>query len=179
MNDNEIITALGKHHFSKAMKPLYKYRPVVIKFVKQYGGTKEDAEDIFQDALVLLCRKIDQGNFHLSASLNTYLYGISKNLWREEIRKRNKMIVIAPDNDLSAEDEVFIQSETKYQQAEDAFKLLGEKCQKLLMLFYYHKKTMLEIAPLLDFSNERVAKNQKYRCMEKAKEYYSDLKTKY
>ena len=78
-------------------------------------------------------------------------------------------------DDLSLADQGFISSEQKYNQAEEAFILLGEKCKELLMQFYFHKKPMIEIASMLGFANEKVAKNQKYKCLEKAKENYTQL----
>ena len=56
-----------------------------------------------------------------------------------------------------------------------AFNLLGEKCRQLLILFYFKKKTFREIASALSFSDEKTAKNQKYRCIQKAKENYLTL----
>jgi RNA polymerase sigma factor (sigma-70 family) len=175
MTDQDILKALRENKFSRAMKPLFKYRIVVLKMVMQGGGTKEDGEDIFQDALVILCRKVKQADFILSASLNTYLFGVSKNLWRDLLRKRNKTIPAEITEDLEEADQDFILTELKFQQAEHAFLLLGEKCKELLMQFYIQKKPMAQIASSLGFANERVAKNQKYRCIEKAKENFSQL----
>jgi RNA polymerase sigma factor (sigma-70 family) len=176
MNDHEIIEALRNHRYQSAMKPLYKYRPVILKMVTRFGGTKEDGEDIYQDALVIFCRKIKQADFTLTSSLNTYLFSISKNLWKNSLRERNKNIPEDLNSELPDEDYDFILHELKYRHAEEAFILLGEKCKELLSQFYFHKKPLAEIALNLGLANEKVAKNQKYRCLEKAKENYHHLK---
>jgi hypothetical protein len=44
-----------------------------------------------------------------------------------------------------------------------------------LTLFYFQKKSFREIATALAFSDEQVAKNQKYRCIQKAKENFISL----
>lgn len=53
---------------------------------------------------------------------------------------------------------------------EKALTQIGKKCQELLELFYGFGKSMAEIAKKLDFRNEKVAKAQKYKCIQKAKE---------
>jgi DNA-directed RNA polymerase specialized sigma subunit len=68
-----------------------------------------------------------------------------------------------------------LQEEEKFKKAETALQKLGDKCKKLLQLFYAQKKSFKEIADELDFTNEKIAKNQKYRCMEKARENYLQL----
>jgi hypothetical protein len=45
----------------------------------------------------------------------------------------------------------------------------------LLILFYFKKKSFREIASSLAFRSENVAKNQKYRCLQKAKDNYLSL----
>jgi hypothetical protein len=52
---------------------------------------------------------------------------------------------------------------------------LGEKCKQILILFYFKKESYKKIATLLDFSDDKIAKNQKYRCLQKAKENYLQL----
>ena len=51
----------------------YAYLDDIIWYVKQNNGTSSDAEDLYQDALIVLLEKLSQDNFHLSASLKTYI----------------------------------------------------------------------------------------------------------
>ena len=66
----------------------------------------------------------------------------------------------------------YLQEEEKFKKAENALMKLGEKCRQILQLFYSQNKSFKEIADMVGFSNEKVAKNQKYSCMEKARENY-------
>lgn len=50
---------------------------------------------------------------------------------------------------------------------------LGVGCRKLLLLFYYFKKNMEEIATELNYTNADNAKSQKYKCLQKLKSVYS------
>lgn len=170
MTDAEILTSLQNNRYTAAVNGLYRVLPAVKKYIKANNGTADDASDIFQDALVILYKKVQAGGFTLTVPLQTYLLAVVKNCWMQELRRRKKMPATAsfPEEipDTTAQDE------TAWWQAKAAFGLLGKKCRQLLLLFYYHRKSFKEIATTLSFSDERVAKNQKYRCMEKAKEHY-------
>jgi DNA-directed RNA polymerase specialized sigma24 family protein len=81
------------------------------------------------------------------------------------------------DFSFSKEDFEIIETESQFRLAEQAIKQLGEVCKQLLNLFYFEKLDYISIAKSLRFSSDKVAKNQKYRCIEKAKDYFVNLKT--
>lgn len=177
MKDEEIINSILSGEYKKPARRLYNYFPVIKKFIQKNNGNKEDAEDIFQDALLVFFKRVRSGPFQLSSSLDTYLFGICKNLWLEELRRKKK--VLASDTlSASSIDESFattIEENKKAEKAFNAISMLGEKCRELLRMFYYKKSNMREIAKKLGFAGEAGAKNQKYRCIEKAKEIYLTL----
>lgn len=174
MKDLKIIQEIRDGNTRKAVKGLYGYFSVIRKYIVANNGTKEDAEDVFQDALVVLFNKINAGEFQLTSSLDTYLFSVCKNLWFEQLRRLKKQNEIRPQSEISIpENEISVsEAEHKTILALKAIEQLGEKCKELLHLFYNKKLSMAEIAGKLGFSTERVAKNQKYRCIEKAREYY-------
>ena len=179
MKDNQILEFMKSNNLSKASEKLYAYFPVVKKLVLKNSGTKQDAEDIYQEALIILFRKIQDNNFILSSSLNTYLYSVCRYLWSDALKKKNKslssekMEIFAADPEIENE----YREELDYHLAEKAFQMIGEKCKELLLLFYFKKLSFKQIATQLKFASEMVAKNQKYRCLEKAKDNLKKLKT--
>ena len=42
---------------------------------------------------------------------------------------------------------------------------LGETCKKILVMFYYEELSMKEILDRLDYENEQVVRNKKYKCL--------------
>jgi len=136
------------------------------------SGTPDDAQDIFQDALVVLCKKTQSENFVLTAPLKTYLMAIVKNCWLQELRRQKKLPAGETTADIAPAE---TDEEPGFFLAKAAFELLGEKCQQLLIRFYFKKDSFKKIAAELSFSDEKIAKNQKYRCLQKAKEYYITL----
>jgi RNA polymerase sigma factor (sigma-70 family) len=169
MTDQQIIEHLRNNQYTAAVKGLYGILPAVKQFIKANKGGIDDAKDVFQDALVILYKKVQEKEFVVTASLKTYLLAIVKNCWQTELRRRNKL----PPGDIPGDiPEEIPEEETSLPVATAAFNLLGDKCKELLILFYFKKKSFKEIAKVFSFSDERVAKNQKYRCMEKAKENF-------
>jgi DNA-directed RNA polymerase specialized sigma24 family protein len=53
---------------------------------------------------------------------------------------------------------------------ESAILQLGKQCRELLELFYGLGWNMVDIAKKIGLRNDKVAKAQKYRCLQKAKE---------
>ncbi|MEO7490643.1 MAG: hypothetical protein ABIU77_26235 [Ferruginibacter sp.] len=63
MTDSAIIEHLKHQRYTKAVQGLYGIYPAVKKYIIANSGTKEDAEDIFQDALVVLYKKAHDADF--------------------------------------------------------------------------------------------------------------------
>src|SRR5690242_11422687 len=87
MDDQTIIELIRTGNNDLALNVLYRNFPAIRKLVRSRGGSTRDAEDIFQEALIILIRQLKK-DFQLSAKLSTYLYGVCRRLWSEQLRKR-------------------------------------------------------------------------------------------
>jgi RNA polymerase sigma factor (sigma-70 family) len=172
MTDTEIIIHFKNNNYLKAVNGLQKSYTPIYKFVIANNGQKQDAEDVFQDALVILYNKTTDPNFKLTSALQTYLVAIAKNLWFSALRKKKP---ITNKEITDVEEEQVVDETQNYTLAQEAFLLLGDKCKELLQLFYFNKLDYKTIATTLNFGDEKTAKNQKYRCLQKAKEHYATL----
>lgn len=171
MPDQQLIDLIRTGRSDKALSTLYSHFPMIRKMVRSGGGSATDAEDIFQEALILLVRNIQQRNFTLTSKLSTYLYGVCRLLWKDELRRRSRPIphelTQAPE-----EEQAFLMDAEKEHQArlaERALNELGERCRELLLLFYHGGLKLKDIAARMGYSAENTAKNQKYKCLEAAK----------
>ena len=91
MNDYDLITALQSSKTrGKAIKELYKEFPKIKANICSSGGSRQDAEEVFNDALLLLIEKVQEDNFQLTSKLSSFLYGINRFLWMNELRKKKK-----------------------------------------------------------------------------------------
>jgi len=172
MTDKQIIEFLRNNKYQKAVNGLYDVLSSVKKYILSNSGTSDDAKDFSQDALVVLYKNVQSDSFTLTVPLKTYLLAIVKNLWLQELRRRNKIPITSDQPEIP---DITSNEDKNFDIAKAAFNLLGERCRQLLILFYFKKKTYRELASFLQFGDERTAKNQKYRCLQKAKENYLTL----
>ncbi|TSE07884.1 RNA polymerase sigma factor [Aquimarina algiphila] len=62
------------------------------KHIMTHYGNEEDVKDIFQDAMIIIYQKSVLNLLHFNSSLEAYFYGICKNLWRNRLRRKHKII---------------------------------------------------------------------------------------
>lgn len=151
-------------------------------FVKQYvmdnNGKEEDAEDVFQDGIVALWDNINQGKFEMrnDVKISSYLTKICRYRWLERLKSAGyRKLTKMPDHFEKEDVETNLLSELiskeEINHFEEKFHELGDRCQMILKLFYYEKKSMVEIAEIMDMQPASV-KNEKYRCMERLKKLF-------
>ena len=114
-----------------------KYFPSIRFFVIKNSGTNEDAKDLFQEALILIYKKLKEGTLNLVCSFKTYLYSVCRFLWLQILRKRNVHRELS-DNQVFVELEVRMEEEFKEQERfrmyQRHFKMLHKDCQEILRL---------------------------------------------
>lgn len=178
MEEQNIIKSIRSGSRSKAINALYDYYPAVKKHIKSRGGSNDDAQDIFQEALIIFLKKVDDDTFELTSSINTYIFGVSRFLWNNAMRKNN------PEMNASSYDEVaeteieteeLLYQELLYRKAEQALMDIGEKCTRLLQLFYVEMLSMKAIASQLNYNSQKVASNAKYKCLERARKRFKSI----
>jgi RNA polymerase sigma factor (sigma-70 family) len=146
--------------------------PMVLKHVVSNNGSKQDAQDVFQDAFYLLIQKANDPEFELTSLVSTYLVGVSKNLWLKKLTRTNIDPALYTTELLLNEAEIEPAQEEQLARAKhmtESLNALGEPCKTLLVQYYYFRQTMKEIAVMLHYTNPENAKNQKYKCLQRLK----------
>ena len=179
MDDNKIIELLKVGKQDKAFLKLYKNYPQVEKLILSKGGSKEDARDTFQEGLIIFYQKVVNTDFQLTSAIGTYLYSVCRFLWKDELVKRKRKQSVDTDFEFSSEEEIEFQQalekEAKFKQLESVLTQIGDKCLQLLKMFYYEGLSMKIIASKVGLKSEKIAKNQKYKCLERAKQKVREL----
>ena len=168
------LTADGLRHAllanrTQALTWLYQQSfPPVRRYIMRQGGAAQDAQDIFQDALVLLYEQATGGTLVLTASVSTYLLGISRNLWRQELRRRARLPHAGFTDELAAT--LVAEADAPAEPAIavlDYVERLGEKCKSVLLGFYYFQQPLTQIAERQGYRSVRSATVQKFKCLER------------
>ncbi|MFD2719249.1 RNA polymerase sigma factor [Hymenobacter monticola] len=156
-NREQALTQLYRHAF-----------PLVRRHVSARGGTAEDAQDVFHDALVILYEQAVGGTLTLTATAGTYLLGISRNLWRHELRRRARLPHEAlPDDPGQLAAEAATETEATGFAVLDYVEQLGARCKNMLLAFYYFQQPLTQIAEANGYRSVRSATVQKFKCLER------------
>ena len=158
----------------KAFSQLYavNYKSIMA-MIQKNNGSEEDADDVFQDALIVLHRNVRKDDFSLNCKIGTYIYSVARNLWLKKLRRSSKTSPIS-DSEAEfisvAEDNLEILEKTEEKNLLVSYiHKMGEDCKKILRLFYYEKMRLEEISKEMGLATAEVAKNKKHRCFKKLK----------
>lgn len=154
----------------ETLKSLYKKWPDTKRYLKSLGCGSADADDIFQEALLIFIRKIEEPDFQLTVAPFHYVKNTCKFLWYNQSRKQAKNRKVELSENLEDFEDDWFVKEMKLQRIEEAIGQIGKQCQQLLQLFYGVGLNMVEVAKKLGIRNGGVAKTQKYRCLNKVKD---------
>lgn len=174
-NDDEILAGLAKEpphpDFEYAIKCLYeKCYPKILNYVRDNSGSVEDAEDLFQDVLSVLLKKIHTGSLELTTVFCKFLLGIARNRWLTKLKNDRKFRIAMEELPIDATEAEKELTESELRQARELWlfeclKKLGDRCQEILDDFYVKKMSMSEIALKHRLKDADNAKQEKLRCM--------------
>ncbi len=175
--DREIILGLGAGD-RQALDKLYTiHYPSVLHMVTKNSGSNQEAEDLFQDAVLVLYDKAKSGDFELNCRLNTYIYSVCRRLWLKQLKLKNRL---PSESYLEGHSLEFVdldiqehlETEAQFQKMKQALSQLGDPCQNILQDFYIRGMSMQQIGEKYGYTNADNAKNQKYKCLQRLKKFF-------
>ncbi len=139
----------------------------------------EDVSDVYQDTIIAFYENILSGKLtELTSSLKTYIFSIGKYSIYNKLKKVNKTISLDRQHlenlDLQAIDFQFEHTQ-KSSLVKEAMIKLGERCRRILVLFYYHSYTIEALKHELEYKNENVVRSHKSRCLKNLKDLIKEL----
>jgi len=159
-NDTIVLQYIYKNFYSK-----------INFFIKKNSGDDDDANDIFQEAIIIIYRKLKANDLVLDCTFETYLYSVCRFLWLKQLEKRKLEKEKIKDNHEYNEDiyddglEKVADLNERYKLYQKHFTNLGKDCQKILQL-YFDKVPLKSIAQIMGFKSEKYAKKRKFKCKE-------------
>jgi len=151
-------------------KELYiEYFPLVRKFILNNNGNETDAEDIFQDTMIIFLEKLRMDDFVISASVRAYIMGIAKNIWHKKIRDTFKLTELTENhtNQFYQDIESSIQQEKTYlDKLKDYMHAITNHCKGLIHDMFFKNKSIDQIQQDYGYKSRHNAINQKYKCIE-------------
>lgn len=152
---------------SRSIRLIYdKCFPFVKKFILQNSGKIEDAEDIFQKALLQITVRYQRDKFEIKTTFEAYLYTVCKNLWRRELNKSKNRVTNDGVVELVNEEKDQAMAIVEQQRQElflEKLQQISENCKTILGLFFA-KVPYAEIAEQHNYSSETVVRQRVFKC---------------
>ena len=168
-SDENLLKGLREHRID-CIEFIYKdYFPLVKSIVTKNSGNYQDVEDVFQDGLVALYQKTNNGPLSLNCTLKTFFYSVCWNIWMQRLDRKWRLLY---QDEFLAEPQTEYEYEAKEQDEEKLEKMrlyhlhfteLPTECQKLLQ-YFVNRTPLKTIAQIMGFKDERYAKTRKYLC---------------
>ncbi len=175
--DPKTIIELLKQGDKKTLEKIYvENREGFINFAKKYNVCEYDAIDIYQDSIMVLRENAINGRIDdLKSNVSTYLFAIGKYKIYYNFRVKSKTILKNDFNlveeNLDFDVDLYGPVLTKEQKLlKKYYDRLGDRCKSILNLFYYQGYNLDEIRTILNYSNKKVLKSQKSRCIKQLKD---------
>ncbi len=162
-----LITGI-RDHDTHILEHVYQtYFPMIEGLVIHNQGSREQAKDVFQEAMIIVYNRIRSGELELTCKFGTYLYAICKNIWIQERKKhllhveklRQQQMVV---HDPGPADDPLLQNHLN-QLFDKHFNDLSKDCQKILSM-YFNNFSVEDIRAAMNYKDLHHAADRKYRC---------------
>ncbi|WP_018344615.1 RNA polymerase sigma factor [Cytophaga aurantiaca] len=161
LKENEQEAYLSLYHL---------YYPDLARYVLNNSGNREDAEDVFQETLLVLLHKIRGEHFQLTSELKTFLYAINRIQWLKKLRSRQISIPLEslehsdniPTDDVDFDLQQHQQSENWLQRL---FENITGHCVVLITRIFLKQHEPEALIKELGYKNSHTFQNQKYKCI--------------
>lgn len=169
--DKELIKLLASNDKNDLKKVVIYLKQQMTNRIKaliwRRGGTKEDAEELLNDALLVARKYAKEDRFKPNTDVIGFIYGVVRNKHQPE----NQTLSLLDNFDIpdlpsdQPDEELLFKLKKAMQQ-------LSEDCRKVIYAYYYQKKSMKEITKIFALGSEQAAKNKKSKCMKRLRTFY-------
>ncbi len=171
MEDKAILDAIKNGQDDEVLKALYeKLYPHIEAFILKNSGTHDEAADVFQDAVLAFYKQVKKNRFDEHYTVSGFIFSISRNMWYNRVKKRNRNIELNEEtHDSPEEKNVMDDLISKEREANINYllNLLEERCRTILIYAIFNKFSMTTIKQKMGFRSEDVAKTKHYKCKQK------------
>ena len=163
-SDIEIIEGIKKQD-AKILKWLYNnYYGIVEDHVIKNSGSSEDAADVLQESIIIIYERITANKLNLTTDLKGFFFGVVKNVWSANLRKKQRYIPLESDY-VEEEDSGDILNRELEKIVSKALTQLKPD-QRMVLELFAQGKSYAEITAIMGLGSEEYARRKKYLSKE-------------
>lgn len=163
---------------------------------KNFSVSDDDLSDIYQESSIALFTNIRDGKLlNLTSTLSTYFLRICINQTLKFLGKQKKVVPLFDDSKLTNRDsfrsdkiDELYHLCTENEEAgevsrsekivQSIIETMPETCKNVFKGYYWDNLTTTTIADMFGFANANSVKTQKYKCLQKFRNKYNELKNR-
>jgi RNA polymerase sigma factor (sigma-70 family) len=166
-SDQEIIALIKNAESNQVLNFLYKtVQPKVTGWIIKNSGNNDDAQDVFQDAVLSFYNYVLDDKFDATKSVTAFIFSSAKNMWINRVKLVNRESGELPYQVPDVSEKIDI-SEENEMKISSLLAELGARCEELLTYSVFYKMSMEDIALRMGFSNANAAKTKNYKCKQR------------
>lgn len=170
INSGEILSAIRSDDDTQALQQLYtQLLPKVQRFVVKNSGSKDEAFDCFQDAVMVFYRYVKEGKYDEKQEIGGFIFSVARNLWYNKSKRDSRMTSIPEHFDEDAKIDVMADliSSEREEMISRLFTELGERCKDLLTYTFFNDYSLAKIVELMGFATANAVKTKRYKCKQR------------
>lgn len=170
-SDSQIVEEILKGNSDQVLRYLYNsVQPKLSNWILNNSGSEEEAQDIFQDAVLSFYQYVLDGKFDTSKSVDGFIFSVGRNKWINRAKQKSKVVSGADfieNIEIETEENELVlnaDKEDSDKKIEALLTQLGERCKELLTKSIFYNMKMVEIAESMGFKGADAAKTKNYKC---------------
>lgn len=169
MEDTErYITALLNGDDSVIKEIYSKMFPKIVSYIQKNSGKKDDALDVFHDALMYII-VTQKEKRTVIFSFEAYLFVVCKNIWKKTLKNRVIKADVVALEDKETNLSAFILKQQCFDFYVAKFELLSENCKDLLVS-YFNGSTYEDLLIEFSYATVNTVRQRIFKCRTKLTE---------
>lgn len=161
------------------------YGGMITGYVKKNSGNDLDAREMVQTVLLEFWNAVREDRYNETGKLERYLYMLTSNTWRDELRRRQvrrteeldpARVAIADDNQLSVAAAVV--KDQRIEAIHHCLQRLESPCDDIIRLYHLQEINLQEIAVRMNYDYNNLRKRI-FDCRKKLKKLVDDFLQKH
>lgn len=144
--------------------------PKVRSYVTKNSGDVEEANDMFQDAVMVFYKQVKLNELNIKQSIEAYIFTVAKNLWINKAKRDARIQFtdeVKEDKGITFNSLHHLISDEREEAIKNVLGQLGERCAQLLNYIFYQDYSLVEVTEAMGFSSAEVTHTNHYRCKKK------------
>lgn len=157
------------------------YGGMVVGYVKKNRGTDRDAREMVQTVLLEFWNAVREGRYNEEGKLDRYLYMLTSNTWRDELRRRKVRQTdeldpaqISSTDDSQQSVALAIVKDQRIEAIHHCLQRLESPCDDIIRLYHLQEISLQQVAVQMNYDYNNLRKRI-FDCRKKLKKLVDDF----